>query len=590
MQDNVRNRTFRELFSQPVRYRIPFFQRGYAWERKQWDQLFDDIADEILPELDSGSSIDEIEHFFGPIVVLQQMDASGPISDYLIIDGQQRITTAYLLLGIIKEHLERLQYKAGEATGYMLQLNQLLTNAIDSQDDYDRLKVFSTKGDRLPTYRTIFGSEHTPTSAHYHTDIQLYQPGNNRVDEFRKYCDKKLSQRFKDVPSLWQLATVILDALRIVWIPLDSRKDNPQAIFESLNDKGMPLSASELICSYLFKPLEAVPDFEQLHNMQWLQAIRQFDNRERFEEYLRNLFSIGERKMVGKGRKLYVHFKNRNRPLSVGLARHRLAEIHDSANLYRYIVDPDKKFHPVQSIRAILVSISHTRMESCTPFLLDVLRSHKAGALSDDQTCAILNETLVLLVRRKMTELPTTAYDVLFPRLFTAIATEPDQVRALHEQFQKSEVWVSDQEFRDAFVSKTLYRSRDLAFTRMVLMEVDKQMQVHGQYPDYSTTETIEHVIPQTLDEHWIEYLGSDSEDLKLNTMVNSIGNLCLLSRPANSAAGQNPFRSKAEQYSEVTALARELRQFESPWNLAAVQARSARLGEIAAKRWAWRS
>jgi hypothetical protein len=586
--DNVCNRTFRDLFAGAIRYEIPFFQRGYAWERRQWDQLFEDITDQILPDVDGGTPLGEVEHFFGPIVVLQRKDTDPSVLRYLVIDGQQRITTVYLLLSIIKEHLEQLQHKAGDATTHALILRNLLSNEPVTGDDYERLKLYSSKGDRLPTYRALFGKAQNPRSPFYYTDVDLYQPGNNQVDEFVKYVEKKLRTNFKDVPSLWQLAGVLLDSLRIVWIPLDGDKDDPQAIFESLNDKGMPLASSELICSYLFKPLESVPDFEQLHNREWLGTIREFAKQSDFEEYLRYLFSIGSSKMVGKGRKIYVHFKNRNPRLNVATARYRLAEIHENAKYYKMISAPAENRHSNPEIAALLESISATRMDASTPFLLDVLRAQGSDSIPSSTAIGLLSETLTLLVRRKMTENPTTIYDTLFPRLFASIAYEASPIRAFQEQIRAAGVWTSDQEFVDSMVNRTLYRTRDLPFTRMILMELDKTMQSFGQLPDYSTVPTIEHVIPQTLDPSWEAYLGEDVESLDFYTKINSIGNLCLLSQPANSSAGQNPFTSKVRDYSEITALARELKSFDSDWNLAAVEKRSSRLAERARVRWAW--
>ena len=96
----VTNRTFKETLSGTVRFKIPFFQRGYAWEKKQWDQLFLDLQEQIIEELELGSALNEVEHFFGPIVVMEQTGAP-ELKEFLVIDGQQHITTIYLLLGII---------------------------------------------------------------------------------------------------------------------------------------------------------------------------------------------------------------------------------------------------------------------------------------------------------------------------------------------------------------------------------------------------------------------------------------------------------------------------------------------------------
>ena len=134
----------------------------------------------------------------------------------------------------------------------------------------------------------------------------MYVPGRNGVDAFRKYALKKFKTQFSDVPALWQLAQILLKCLTIVWIPLDGEKDDPQAIFESLNDKGMPLTARELLCNYLFRPIirNDEKDAEELHNKLWLAGIRLLGDGDRFEEYLRHLLSIGETKMVGKYRKV----------------------------------------------------------------------------------------------------------------------------------------------------------------------------------------------------------------------------------------------------------------------------------------------
>lgn len=588
--DHVKNRAFKDILGTPVHFKIPFFQRGYKWERRQWDQLFLDLEEQIIAEIRSGSSLQEVEHFFGPVVVMEETGLP-ELKEYLVIDGQQRITTIYLLLGIIREHIRAKKHLSGDAATYVHKLSKYVANDVEGTDEYLKLKVFSSKGDRLATYRVIFGAEANPNTPFLNRDMQAYVPGINRVDEFKKYASKRLKANYPDVPALWELSQVLLQCLTIVWIPLDHKKDDSQAIFESLNDKGMPLSASELLCNYLFRPIiNAGENPEDSHDRFWLGAIRQLDNDDRFEEYLRHLFSIDEPKMIGKHRKVYVHFKGKNRNLNVASAKHHLAEIHSGAMPYRTIIDPVTHPHKDENINRLLISIGNTRMESSTPFLLAVLRASAAGTLDMVKARAILSETLVLLVRRKMTELPTTQYDVMFPQLLSKVINEPNQISALHEQFRKHQVWVSDQEFRSALESKPAYRTRDLAFTRMLLTEIDKKSQIHGQYPDYSTVNTIEHILPQQIDAAWKAYLGSESDSEHLPGVVHTIGNLCLLSGPANSSVGQDPFKDKQAAYSEVTALARALKQHKGPWNIAAIRERSRDLAQDALTIWSWAS
>lgn len=246
--DNVINRNFEELFSTPVRYEIPFFQRGYAWEALQWKKLFEDIQ-EIVESVEDNRFEDE-EHFFGPIVVSEKISNHPSLKRFLIIDGQQRITTVYLLLAVIKKYLSNKTHLSTDAQVYLSEINNLLINNVVGSDDYLKLKVFSTKGDRLPTFKAIFSQN--PSSPYLSEDQLLYDPKNNKIDDFIVFVNKRLKSY--DVPQLWQLYQVIIKSLKIVWIPLNESKDDPQAIFESLNDAGMPLSASELLCNYIFKP------------------------------------------------------------------------------------------------------------------------------------------------------------------------------------------------------------------------------------------------------------------------------------------------------------------------------------------------
>ncbi len=116
--DNVINRNFEDLFSNPVRYEIPFFQRGYAWEQRQWKKLLEDLNNEVI-EIVENNNFDNEEHFFGPIVVLEKRSTHPSLKRFLVIDGQQRITTSYLLLAIIKKYLETKSHLSTNAQEYI---------------------------------------------------------------------------------------------------------------------------------------------------------------------------------------------------------------------------------------------------------------------------------------------------------------------------------------------------------------------------------------------------------------------------------------------------------------------------------------
>ncbi len=586
--DNVGNLSFEQIFKPNIRFEIPFFQRGYAWEKKQWDQLFTDIKEQILEDADTLLAVENNEHFFGPIVVLGKENTDPTLQRFMVIDGQQRITTIYLLLALIKNELEKKVHDSHEASGYVNILNNLIENDSSGDDDYKKLKVFSSKGDRLPTFKTIF--EINPRSPILTADVELYNPETNNVDRFRRYVEKRLPKDFPSVPDLWKLCTALLKSLKIVWIPLKEGKDDPQAIFESLNDRGMPLSAAELLCNYIFKPLiDENENFEDLHNNKWLKSIRTTEGEHGFEEYLRILFSIGQKKVIGKGRKVYTYYKNSHKPLSSNMARTTIDDISSSLPSYNVIMNPFKHKNKSPQINEQLIKINNTRMEACYTYILAILKYNNLGKLDTTIAVDLLKETLILLVRRKYGEMSTTKYDTIFPNLLNRIISEPNPVLAMQDFIKKEGYWISDQEFREHIVNRPLYRERDLLFTRMILQEVDKSLSTYGQLPDYTTLGSVEHVLPQTIDEHWKVYLGNDLNNTDLPRFSNTIGNLCLLSTPANSHAGRDPFESKKADYSDVSALTKDIKGRNVKWDISQIKLRSEFLCTKLLEIYAWK-
>jgi hypothetical protein len=232
--------------------------------------------------------------------------------------------------------------------------------------------------------------------------------------------------------------------------------------------------------------------------------------------------------------------------------------------------------HKVDEINNILIKIKSTRMEGCHTFLLSILKSFKENDLTKEDVIQLLNETLVLLVRRKYGEMKTQKYDTIFPSLLGSLIGEKNKIEKMQKIFRAEDYWVSDDDFSNYIVENQIYRTRDLPFTNMILQELDKSMESFGQYPDFTTLNSIEHILPQTLNKEWKDYLGNEIYNEDLERYTNTIGNLCLLSQPANSSVGQDPFLSKLEQYPDVSALTREIKnRKDKKWNIESIKERS---------------
>lgn len=590
------NRNFADIFSGEMRYVIPFFQRGFVWGSRNWNQLKQDIEEQVL-EPAQNDDLDEQEHFFGPVVVAEQSgDPRFKVFD--IIDGQQRFTTVYLMLAYFRRRLETLLAKAPQAREHYDAVGRWLINRTDERqahDDYWRIKLFSVKGDRLATYYSVFGENRNPATPTLQEDLYLFFPNGNIRGKFERWMGRNFGDMGDE--DMWRWIRALTECLKVVWIPLGSR-DDPQAIFESLNDKGIPLTAAELMCNYLFKPLimDGV-DHESLHRSHWVN-VQQIDRSSPvadsfdFEEYLRHLFSIGHSKIIGKGRRLYVSFKQHNKKLDAGAARRYLDDIAGSAPLYRRILGESTDGSAADGM---LRKIGDTNMTSCRPFLLAVLQQERDGAIAIEEAANLIGTVYVLLVRRKVAELPVTRYDSFFPSLAGRIAgRDPaDLAATLRDAIKKEQLWVGDDEFRDALMKRPVYRPREVGFTQLVLEEIDRRLanERGGELPDYSTLDTVEHIAPQDIRSSgdWQREMGKDARSDDYSRIVNTIGNLCLRKHERNSEMGRRPFAEKRCLLRESPSrLALDAAERAGPWNFAAVEKRSAHLARTAAAVWAW--
>lgn len=598
MIDNVITTTFRELFKNRIQFVIPFFQRGYAWDKTQWKQLFDDIEVEIINDMEDENKYIDYEHFFSSIVVMPKNNISlNGMQRFDIIDGQQRITTVYLLLSVIRTILLERSSESIEAKNFVDSLNTYLENTLNfgEDGDYKKLKLFSSKGDRLSTYKIVFNNA-DPQDNLVRLDNQFVNH-ISKVTLFKRWLEGASNTKYnlmkKTNSELILLSNILLDCLKIVWIPISSDSNNAQAIFESLNARGTPLSASELLCNYIFRGLEDLTDekIEELHNDYWLYVT----NKENinFDSYLMHLYSMGETKNIGKGYKIYSFFKKRYPEISHKNSLYHLEKIKKYYAFFDLITNPINRDGIDSKIIDILKNIKTTSMESSTPFLLEILEDYISGNIMKEELLLILKEILTMIIRIKIVGQNTAQISNLFPSLYSNIKNKDNKFQIMHQKFKEYDYYVSDAAFKSSLINMKIYATNNQSFTRMILISIDKSQHTFGQYPDYSTLNTIEHICPQNgrNETGWTEYLGEDSESDELHKSIHTIGNLLLLSGPANSHASNNPFREKVATYHKLTYLNKDIiNRCENNviWNIKSIKSRSEDFANIALQIWKW--
>ncbi|OON68441.1 DUF262 domain-containing protein [Hymenobacter sp. CRA2] len=565
------------IFAGNVRYEIPFFQRGYAWEQEQWDQLLFDLEENVL---DADATQHRPEHFFGPVVLLRKTLTAHPdLREYLVIDGQQRITTVYLLL-LVLEQLLRPHASDAEAAAVRQELEPLLANELPgTTDSYLQLKVFSTKGDRLPTYRILTGQN--PKSPHLASDLRLYDENTNGITALAHY----LQQRLAGEPAayLTQLARAVLHGLKVVWIPLDETRDNPQSIFESLNNRGRPLTAAELLCNYLFRALPATAEadaarrIEELHNEQWLLAQQRMGSAESFEEYLRCLLSMDEPQLLETGRPLYTHFKRRYRQLDIGTVEHLLHQLRDGVSSYLYLRFPHRYSIGDAGIRQALQHLAAVLTPAVQPFLLALLQAWKTQRVSTEHTQHLLEATYGILARRRLARLPEQAYAAFFPSLLTRLLTADDLVDAFRQAVRRAGLLVPDALLTSALTEQPLYQPHEEPFVRHVLTHLDGALQPLDQQPNYEQLTVVEHVLPPE---------APAGFDTRPPVWYDKLGNLALNTADAFALFGHQSPAEKAQQYRHPASALLRQALAERRWDETTVDARTRELAQRVAQLW----
>lgn len=218
-----------EFFDGTKQMMVPLFQRSYEWTTKDWETLWADL----LEQYERSEEDTVATHFTGAIVTAPARSVPVGVSKFLVIDGQQRLTTIAVLICAMRTFLEP------ESKEYR-RLTKLLIN--EDYDELDYFKLLPTQPDR-PAFQALVGAKP--------------QPGT-RFTEALEFFKKKIAGTDSDGEKLDldRLTNAIQNRLTVVAIHLGDT-DDPYLIFESLNAKGAPLTQADLIRNYLLLRLHS---------------------------------------------------------------------------------------------------------------------------------------------------------------------------------------------------------------------------------------------------------------------------------------------------------------------------------------------
>lgn len=526
-------------------YLVPLFQRPYSWDTKEWKILWRDLVE--LSEVS-----DPRPHFIGSIVTMPTVSVPEGVSKYLLIGGQQRLTTIFVLLALLRDLA-----KNGNQPQLAEEINNtLLVNPYKLGQD--RFKLQPTQGDR-ETFCSIIDS--TP---------QPERP--SQVYAAYKFFEREMRKKPLDIECLKIAVSKSFSAVSIV---LDIN-DNPHLVFEGLNAKGRPLTQADLIRNYFVMRIH-VDAQDEVYKKHWrpMQEALGDSLTEFIRHYL--IMKLGDTVNVND---VYFVLKDQITP---GNAIQYLQELAKYAAFYERLLFPERESN--EAVRKALSRIRRLEVGVSYPFLLRCYGQYSTGEISSQEMVDILNVLENFLIRRFVCNVPTYGLNKIFPPLYAQIqkvksATFCDGLKSVLQ----TKNYPKDYDFIAKLQDAKLYGPGDRVTKTKLILEALESFHAHKEQVPYDKL-TIEHVMPQTLNDEWKDQLGMDWQmvhELHLHTL----GNLTLTAY--NSELSNEPYATKRKLLSESHIELNSVFSGVGAWTGQNIKDRAKILSEIALQVWGY--
>lgn len=537
------------------RFVIPVYQRNYDWKIENCKQLYEDL----LKIIRNGRS----SHFFGSIVSVYDYDSYG--GEYLIIDGQQRLTTVSLLFLAMYNLLEE---KVLESKETLLSQRIYEEYLIDKwKPEETRIKLKPVKNDSY-AYGKLFDekAEHIKESnltINYDYFYERIQKEEISIDELY-YAIRKLE---------------------IINISLNPKEDNPQLIFESLNSTGLALSEGDKIRNFILMGLETKQQ-EIFYEKYWNKI--EINTNYEVSLFIRDYLSV-KQKAIPSLNKVYFTFKNYAENKEV---EPLLEELLEYAKLYKILLNG--KTSNI-ALNGCIYRLNRLETTVTRPFFLEVLRLQAANEISMENVVEIFSVIESFLFRRTVCELPTNSLNKIFLFLHKEIMRYDGEGKhyvekmkyALLSKKEKAR-FPEDEEFLECFEKKQMYFMNSK--NKIYLLErlenygtkEDKDVYRHFDEGEYS----IEHIMPQHLSPAWKEALGKDYENIH-DTWLHRMANLTVTAY--NSKYSNDIFTRKRDVENGFKDSGLRMNQNiarEEKWGLEELEKRNEELKNRALKIW----
>lgn len=538
------------------RFVIPVYQRNYDWKTENCKQLYDDLVKIVKNGRKS--------HFFGSLVSVY--NPSGRNTEFLVIDGQQRLTTVSLLFLAMYDLIEKgIVMPEDCSLGEQLYEGFLVDKY---QPREKRIKLKPVKNDRQ-----AFGKLFDDDSEHIR---------ESNITANYNYFRGRIQKQEITIDELFDA----ICRLEIINITLDS-EDNPQLIFESLNSTGLDLSEGDKIRNFVLMSLP-VREQNEYYEKYWnkIEEYTRYD----VSAYIRDYLSV-KQQAIPSQKKIFTDFKEYVELNKIN-TEELLKDLLSYAKRYRLLINGGTGS---KTMDACIDRLNRLETTVTRPFFLQVLRLYDEQKLDIDQVTDIFRTTENYLFRRSICDLPTNVLNKIFLLLHREImrydGIDSDYVEkfkyALLSKKERAR-FPDDDEFSASFGERPVY-----------LMNSKNKVYILERLENYGTDEdkdiyrhcdegiyTIEHIMPQNLTPAWQRELGEDYQQIH-EIWLHRIANLTLTAY--NAKYSNRSFEEKktmANGFDESGIRMNTYLAKKDRWTLAQLEERSQHLTARALEIW----
>lgn len=527
-------------------YKIPKYQREYTWGIKEWDALFNDVTE------------NDFGYFLGSYICVNSGSLNGTVLE--VIDGQQRFSTITLLLAALYSELAKHKTEMDEddlselsnLRNELANKKQKFTAAGGKITEYNQRLLLQKQNSNDEDYTYILSDNSIITVKH----AKPSNFGNRRIAKAYRHFLKLIADEVQEIktdnPNITDIGALFqivrkFEAAVLVGIEVDTNKD-AYMLFESLNHRGVPLSALDLIKNSLIAQAENSADADNAYE-QWKQILKavgqdDYSIQERFFRQFYNAFRDELNAPYKSADKKYYLGYLATRTTLIDIYekmiksdyRALLENLSEKANKYSIIVNnTDDEYIYTTSLQNL------ARISGAPSYLLlmYLLTNQKSLCLSDIDIKSIVDTLIVFFVRRNLTDVPNTRkLTQLFIDIIAKIKSESGIEIVSDIKDMLKAVSATDEVFEEK-LRGPIYDENPEA-TRFVLCNIEAQHQTKEIYSDLWSRDTsnkyvwtIEHIFPEgeNIPKEWVDMIANGDKDKAFQIRadyVHTIGNLTI--------------------------------------------------------------